>query len=92
MLFIDSFERKVFEDARVGEDNIEPALFQFNLSKETVEVLRIRHVTLDGADVRTDLFDGVVQFGLITAGDEDVGSFADEVFGRGADRCRCCRR
>jgi hypothetical protein len=83
VIFIDGFEGKVCEDARVGEDNIEPALFLFNLSKEAVQVLQIRHVTLNGAYVRTDLFDGLVEFGLIAAGDEDVGSFADEVFRRG---------
>jgi hypothetical protein len=83
VLFIDPIEGKVFEDTCVGEDNIEPALFQFDLSKETDEVLQIRHVTLDGANVRTDLFDRLVQFGLIAASDEDVGSLADEVFGRG---------
>ena len=83
VLFADGFKGSVVEDAGVSEDDIEFPFFLFDLFIETVQILEVGHIHLNGSDVGSDLFDCGIKFGLRASSDVDVGAFADEVFRRG---------
>ena len=73
-LFGDRARRRVLGDSSVGEQDIELALLLFDLSEEPIEIVEVRHVSLNRGNIFSHLLDRRVQFRLTTSGDEDVGT------------------
>jgi hypothetical protein len=62
----------VLRDSSVGEQDIDPALFLFDLCEELIEIVEVRHISLNGGNIFSDLFDRRIQFRLTTPSDKDV--------------------
>ena len=70
-----------FDNASVGERDIDLALLRFDHLIKPVEVLKIGNVPLNCRDVRSDFGSGLIQFSLSSSRDEDISSLSDEPFG-----------
>src|SRR2546421_5190100 len=71
----DRARRRVLGDSSVGEQDIDLALLLFDLSEEPIEIVEVRHVSLNRGNIFSDLLDRRVQFRFTTLGDKDVGTF-----------------
>src|SRR4029077_12223272 len=66
----------------ICEHDIELALLPLDLREEAIEIVKVRHVSLDAGDISSDLFYRPSQLGLAAPGDEDVGALADKLLCR----------
>ena len=82
-LFGDRAKRRVLGDSSVGEQDIELALLLFDLSEEPIEIVEVRHVSLNRGNTFSHLLDRRVQFRLTTPGDEDLGTLIYKPLRRG---------
>src|SRR5262249_25889378 len=76
-------ERGQRRDARVCEQDVEPAPLLLHRGEQPVEVREVRDAALHAGDVAADLRYRFIEFRLTAAGDEDVGTLGDEAPGGG---------
>ena len=72
-----------FADARVGHQDVQVAFFFLDRAEDAVEILRLRHIRLDGPGVGSQCLSRVVEDVLAPSGNEDEGAFFDKALGRG---------
>src|SRR5260370_21440557 len=78
MLFGDCPKGNKFANAGVGENNINSPLHLRDGLVKTVKVSQLGNVSLNSRNVRVDCLDGLVEFLLAAARDEDIGTLFDE--------------
>jgi hypothetical protein len=69
-------------DTGVREHNIELALLPLDLREETIEVVKVRHVSLYGTHIFSDLFYRRSQLLFTTPRYKHVGAFVHKLLGR----------
>src|SRR5262245_39183828 len=74
--------RRISRNTGVGEHDIELAFLPLDLSKEAIEIARVRHITLYAGHITCDLFHCSCELRIAASGDEDVGAFIDELLRR----------
>ncbi len=80
---------RAFDKAGAGNDDIESAFFIPHPAIETIKIVEIGDIGLDGSHVPTDLGLRLVEFALTAADDENVGALRHELLrGREADAAR----
>ena len=67
----------------IGEQDVDPAEFLFDLDVEPVEIGEFRHVALNPQSPMADLRDGGFEFSFAAAGNDDSRSFGGEKLRRG---------
>ena len=78
MLFSDGTKGNKFANTRVGENNIySPLLFSDGLV-ETIQVGQFGNVSLNASNVAADCFNGLTEFLISAAGDEDIRTLLGE--------------
>jgi len=71
-------------DARIGEQNIDMAVFFFYCCIETVEVFHVSDITLNANNLAAaDLVERYVDLFLAAAGDDDMRAFSYKALGGG---------
>lgn len=73
----------MLDHASVCEEHVELALCVLDRRIEPIEVEQLGRVALNGGDIAADEGDGLVQFGLSAAEDEDASALIPETLGRG---------
>ena len=79
----DSVERGEFGYSGIGEQDVDPAEFLFDLGVEPVEIGEFRHVALNPQSPMADLRDGGFEFSFAAAGNDHPRSFGGEKLCRG---------
>src|SRR5262249_47141367 len=79
----DRAQGRKLRDTGIGEDDVEPALLALNLGEQAIEIVKVRHVSLDAGHISPDLLHRRSQLGLTAPRDEDVGAFAHKPLRRG---------
>src|SRR5882724_616501 len=77
MLLGDASQGNKLTDPGVGENDIDSPL-PFDDLVETIEVRQLGNVSPDTRDAASDRLDGLIEFLLPTARDEDMGTLLDE--------------
>src|SRR5260370_15006381 len=100
MFFGDMADGCQISDARIGEQNIDMAVFFFYGCIETVEVLHIRDITLDtDSFAAAGFLECYVDLFLAAAADDDMRAFSNKTHGgvaahttvgAGDNRCLSC--
>src|SRR6266404_9660582 len=80
MLFGDGPKGNKFTNAGVGENNIDSPLHLSDGLVKTIKVSQLGNVSLNSSNVGADCLDGLVEFLLAAARDEDIGTLFDEKF------------
>jgi hypothetical protein len=78
----DLLDRPVFDEAGVGENDIDDALLRRDDLIQPVQVGEVGDVTFDGGDIPSDRRLGLIELGLTSPVDVDIGALLDEAFGR----------
>src|SRR5258708_23482328 len=78
MLLGDGPKGNKFANAGVGENNIDSAFHLGNSLVKTIKVSQLGNVSLNSRNVGADCTDGLVEFLLAAARDEDIGTLFDE--------------
>src|SRR4030095_3566643 len=73
-LFADLADGRIPRDARIREQDVEPALFTLDLAEEAAAGDMVRNVAPDTGDVVLDLLDGRRQLRLTASSDEHVSA------------------
>src|SRR6266853_3438462 len=80
-------------EARIGEQNIDMAVFFFYGCIKTVEVFHISDITLDTDSlVAADFLERYVDLILAATGDDDMRAFSNKTLGRGEAHSSCRSR
>src|SRR5215468_1111580 len=79
----DRAQGRKLRDTGISEDDVEPALLALNLGEQAIEIVKVRHVSLDAGHISPDLLHRRGQLGLTAPRDEDVGAFAHKPLRRG---------
>src|SRR6266481_4961669 len=82
MLFGDRPKGNKFAHAGIGENNIDSPLHLSDGLVKTIKVSQLGNVSLNSRNVGADWLNGLVEFLLAAARDEDVGTLFDEKFCR----------
>src|SRR6267378_828963 len=80
MLFGDGPKGNKFAHARVGENNVDSPFHLSDGLVKTVKVSQLGNVSLNSRNVGADCLNGLVEFLLAAARDEDIGTLFDEKF------------
>src|SRR5689334_15186730 len=80
MLFGDGPKGNKFANTGVGENNIDSPLHLSDGLVKTIKVGQFGNVSLNARNVRADRLQGLVEFLLAAARDEDIGTLFDEEF------------
>ena len=80
---VTAFERGEFGYSGIGEQDVDPAEFLFDLGVEPVEIGEFRHVALNPQSPMADLRDGGFEFSFAAAGNDHPRSFGGEKLCRG---------
>src|SRR6185503_12423288 len=83
MRFGDCAERQEFSRARVGEQDVQPAMALLDCTDEHVEILKIGDIAADSRRVASDLLDRSIEFRLAPASHDNL---------RALERQTLCRR
>ena len=83
VLFRNSAERRKAPSPRIGDEDINVPFLLFHLPIQTIKIGQVGDVALYAGDVAPDFCDGLIQFFLAAAGNENIGAFRDKSF------CRC---
>src|SRR5216683_5383243 len=78
MLCGDGRKGNKFANAGVGENNIDSAFHLGNSLVKTIKVSQLGNVSMNSRNVGADCTDGLVEFLLAAARDEDIGTLFDE--------------
>src|SRR5690349_1236215 len=78
MLFGDGPKGNKFANAGVGENNIDSHIHVRDGLVKTIKVSQSGNVSLNSRNVGADCIQGLVEFLLAAAGDEDIGTLFDE--------------
>src|SRR6266404_876934 len=89
MLFGDGPKGNKFANAGVGENNIDSPLHLRDGLVKTIKVSQLGNVSLNSRNVSADCLDGVVEFLLAAARDEDISTLFDEKFCSGQPNPFC---
>src|SRR5580658_4481995 len=65
----------------VGKQDVETALLVLNGGVDAIEVCKVGDIAADAGNVMFNEFHGGVEFGLTTAGDEDIRAFGHKTLG-----------
>src|SRR5258708_34602425 len=80
MLFADGPKGNKFANAGVGKNNIDSSLRLRDGLVKTIKVSQLGNVSLNSRNVRADCLNGLVEFLLAAARDEDIATLFDEKF------------
>ena len=83
MLFGYGAERRETPSPGIGDQDINVSFLFFYPSIETIEIGQISDVALNAGDIAADFPDGLFQFFLAAARNENIGAFRDKPFRRG---------
>src|SRR3989454_5032731 len=75
-------EGSILRRPGIREDNIELALLPLDLCEETIEIAKVRHVSLYGGDSAPDLLDRRRQLRITAPRDVDVGAVVHKLLCR----------
>src|SRR5579863_1819385 len=89
MLFGDDPKGNKFANAGVGENNIDPALHFRDCLIQTIKVGQLGDITLNAKSTPADGLDGIVEFFLAAACNEDISTLFDEEFCRSQSNSFC---
>jgi len=89
MLCSDGPKGDKFTHAGVGKNNIDSPLHLGNDLVKTIKVGEVGNVALNSRNVGADFLDGVVEFLLTAARDEDIRTLLDEEFCRSQPNSFC---
>src|SRR5260370_34734481 len=89
MLLGDSPKGNKFANAGVGENNIDSPFHLSDGLVKTIKVSQLGNVSLNSRNVRTDCLNGLVEFLLAAARDEDMGTLLDEELSRSKSNPFC---
>src|SRR6267378_2385229 len=89
MLFGDGRKGNKFGNAGVGENNIDSLLHLGDGLVETIKVSQLGNVSLNARNIAADCLNGLVEFLLAAARDEDIGPLFDEKFCRSQSNPFC---
>ena len=64
-------EGRALRDSSIGEQDVDFALLLFDLSEEPTKIFELRHVSLNGGNIFSNLLDRRVQLRLATSGDKE---------------------
>src|SRR3984885_6870557 len=78
MLFGHGREGNKFANAGVGENDVDSPLHPRDRLVKSIQVSQLGNVSLNASNVAADRLDGLVEFLLAAARDEDVGTLVDE--------------
>src|SRR5207245_6331672 len=82
VLLGDLAQRGILRDTGIREHDVKPALLPLDLREETIEIGKVRHVSLDPGDVSIDLLHRRRQLLSAPPGYVDVGALVHELLCR----------
>ncbi|SPF34315.1 hypothetical protein SBA4_1480009 [Candidatus Sulfopaludibacter sp. SbA4] len=83
VLFRNSAERRKAPSPRIGDEDINVPFLLFHLFIQAIKIGQVGDVTLNAGDVAPYFLDGLIQFFLAAASNENICAFRDKSF------CRC---